>query len=74
MPERLSPKTPVVQKSVRSIKITFDDGSVRDIFVQGEATEGYYKSESLGASMDDHSVYIVNGLVRDTPTIEIGID
>lgn len=57
----------MMMKPIHSVSIKFSDGTTRDIIV--DAGEGYYKEERLPGDLLDHSVYIVNGLVRDTPKI-----
>lgn len=72
MSEPLTPKTPGMMKSIRSVKISFTDGTTRDIFVEGNSTEGFYKEETIARDkLTDHTVYIVNGRIRDTPALEL---
>lgn len=61
-------------KSVKSIRITFADGSSREVITQSDTDEAFYKSESLPGDLLDHYVYVVgkNVLVRDTP--KFGLD
>lgn len=59
-----------MMKQVLSVTIKFTDGSSRSVFV--EQGEGFYKEEHLERlSVTDHTVYIVNGRVRDTPKLEL---
>jgi hypothetical protein len=70
--EPLPAKTPVMMKPIRSVLIKFMDGTTREIILTADTDEGFYKSESIGKLLQDHTVYVVNGSVRDSPAF--GLD
>lgn len=74
--EPLPTKTPVDMRPIESVKIKFKDGTTRDIFLRDIVEdEGYYKQEELkspSVTLMEHSIYIVNGVIRDSPAF--GLD
>lgn len=70
--EPLPSKVPTDVRPIKQVHISFKDGTSRDILVNEEGSEGFYKEEHITDSLKDHTVYIVNGKVRDSPKFDIG--
>lgn len=68
--EPLPSKVPTDIRPIKHVQITFMDGTSRDILVDNSGSEGFYKEEHISLDLKDHTVYIVNGKVRDSPTLE----
>lgn len=66
--EPLPSKVPTDVRAIKQVHITFTDGTSRDILVNEIGSEGFYKEEHITNSLRDHTVYIVNGKIIDSPS------